>query len=127
MRKLGAVIASFGLLLHAYTAFFNSDVGPDSFTLGLMAWSSLPYLVAMSLLFVLRRPLIPLCGVIPVLFFDVWNYYYIFVRPQSSTAAIGLLWMPLWNLAIFMPTGLLVGWLIHKAKTSKEKTSTPNS
>jgi len=117
MRKLGAVIASFGLLLHAYTAFFNSDVGPDSFTLGLMAWSFLPYLVVLVLLYVLRQPLIPLCAVIPILLLDLVNYYFVFVRPQSSTAAIGLLWMPLWNLVIVMPIGLLVGWLIQRART----------
>lgn len=112
MRKVGFGIAILGPLFHAYIALFKLDGGVSNFTLQLLAWSSLPYVVALLLVWRIRRPMIPLMGVIPPLVMDVANYYSVFIRPTSSTAAIGLLWIPLWNLVLFMPAGLFLGWAI---------------
>jgi hypothetical protein len=37
-------------------------------------------------------------------------HYVVFVQPTGSTAALGLLFMPLWNLLLLGPIGLLVVW-----------------
>lgn len=102
-RSAGVVIAVLGLLLHAY--------GLSSFSLGLMVWSWLPYLIALALFLGVRRVLIPLGGVILPIVLDAINYYFVFVSPGSSTAPLALLWMPLWNLLIFMPIGMFIGWV----------------
>jgi hypothetical protein len=123
MKRGGLFIVALGMLLHVYVAFFKSEGGASSFSMGLMVWSWLPYLVSALLFFVVRRTLIPLCGVVLALVIDALNYYSVFIIPQSSTAALGLLWIPLWNLVLFMPAGLLVGWVASKAK--EHKTSNP--
>jgi len=114
-RLLGFALVALGMLLHAYIAFVKADGGASAFTRGLMLWSWLPYLLALVLLLFLRHPIIPLCGVLGPLILDMMNYYAVFIAPRSSTAAIGLLFMPLWNLIIIEPVGLLIGWAISAA------------
>ena len=126
MKKAGFIIVAIGLLLHAHIAFFEGKEVGSTFLLALMVWSWLPYLVSLRLILLVRRPLIPLCGVIPPLVMDAFNYYEVFISPTSSTAAINLLFMPLWNLVLFMPIGLLVGWWVTAGEgNSGQKTSNP--
>jgi hypothetical protein len=112
----GIVLVAVGLLLHASIAFFKSDSSDRSFSLGLMVWSWLPYLLALFFLIIIRRKIIPLCGVVGPLILDLTNYYAVFISPQSSTAALGLLWVPLWNLVLLGPVGMLIGWAISRKK-----------
>jgi hypothetical protein len=115
-RNAGFIIAVLGLLLHAHVAIFKAEGGVSSFSLGLMIWSWLPYLAALVLFLVVRRVLIPLGGITLPIVLDVLNYYFVFVSPGSSTAPLALLWMPLWNLLIFMPAGMFVGWILSKMR-----------
>lgn len=115
-KWLAFALIAFGLLLHAFVGLFKSEAGPNTFSLGLMVWSWLPYLVGLTLLIWLRNSIIPLAGIIGPLILDLVNYYSVFIAPGSSTAALGLLWMPLWNLVIVEPVGLLIGWLLSKTK-----------
>lgn len=55
-----------------------------------------------------------LCAAVLVFAIDVWMHLEIFVFPSSSTAALGLLFMPLWNLVLVIPVSYLVGSLISK-------------
>jgi hypothetical protein len=121
MKKAGLLIVAFGMLLHAYIAFFKAEGGASNFSMGLMVWSWLPYLVCALFFLVTRRPLIPLFGVVLPAIMDTLNFYSVFISPQSSTAALGLLWMPLWNLVLFMPVGLVIGWAIARRKTSNSR------
>jgi hypothetical protein len=43
---------------------------------------------------------------------DLLTHYAVFHNPQGSTAVIGLVAMPLWNLVLLMPAGGALGWLI---------------
>jgi hypothetical protein len=114
LKKTGFLIIGSALLLHAYTAFIKSEGGTTPFSIGLMLWSWLPYLLSAWFFSLMRRPLVPLCGVIPPLIIDAWTFYAVFIRPQSSTAALALIWVPLWNLVIFMPLGMLIGWILSR-------------
>jgi hypothetical protein len=104
-------LLALGFGLHAYIAFFQSSGGADSFSLGLLAWSIVPYIVATALALISRSALV---GVVPmalVLLIDVWIYYGVFINPKGSTAALALLWMPLWNLILVVPIGVGAGWI----------------
>lgn len=45
---------------------------------------------------------------------DVFMHYSVFVAPKGSTAALGLLFMPLWNLLLIGPAGALLCWLAYR-------------
>ena len=78
-----------------------------------MLWSWLPYLLALLLLLWLRNPIMPLCGVLGPFALDMLAYYAVFIdRHPSSTAALALLFAPLWSLIVLEPIGLLIGWPI---------------
>jgi len=38
----------------------------------------------------------------------------VFVNPQSSTAALGMLFVPILNIAVFVPLGAAVGWWVGR-------------
>jgi hypothetical protein len=100
-----------GVGLHVYIAFFKSAGGPDSFGVGLLGWSIVPYLVAAGLALISRNLLIGIVPMALVLFVDAWTYYEVFIQPKGSTAALALLWMPLWNLVLVVPIGAGAGWI----------------
>jgi hypothetical protein len=131
VRLLGFALVALGMLLHAYIAFVKASSGALFFSIGLMIWSWLPYILALTLLLLLRNPIMPLIGVLGPLYFDMQSYYTAFIAPQSSTAALILLWVPLWNLIIIEPIGLLIGWPIgwmaSKLLTPGKKRLEPSS
>ena len=109
--KYVAIIAvAIGLTLHAFAAAIDSSAQAASLTVALMVWGWMPYLIAVLLIFTMQRSLIPLCGVALPLLVDFLNAYALFVTP-SSTAALNQFWIPLWNLLVVEPLGLLLGWL----------------
>ena len=101
-----------GIVLHMTTAFIKSSGPVSAFSIGLLIWSLFPYL-AISLAYKKGR-YGALCAAIVVLSFDIEMYMEVFVRPKSSTATLGLLFMPLWNLVIIIPVSFLVGYFIEK-------------
>ena len=111
-RQAGFTLVAIGMLLHAFTELGHAIDGVGLFAAGLMFWSWLPYLLALLLLLWLRNPVMPLCGILGPFVLDMLVYYDVFIRPTSSTAAIALLFAPLWNLMILEPIGLLIGWPI---------------
>ena len=114
-RQTGFTLVAIGMLLHAFISLVKANAsGPAglAFSVGLMLWSWLPYLLALLLLLWLRNPVMPLCGILGPFVLDMLVYYEVFIRPTSSTAAIALFFAPLWNLIILEPIGLLVGWPI---------------
>jgi hypothetical protein len=120
LRTSALMIIAAGMLLHTYTGFFKTSGGIDLLSLKIIGLSWLPYLVCLMLVVAIRNPLIPLCGAMLPLILDLMMYDSVFIHPTSSTAAIGLLFMPLWNLVLFMPVGLLAGFLIARFKKQKQ-------
>lgn len=107
LKRVTLILVGMGMLLHFYIAFFESSDGVDSFSLKLMVWSWLPYLICLALLLFKKNPTIVLGGATPLLVMDSVNYYGVFIHPTSSTASLSLLFIPLWNLVFFMPVGML--------------------
>ena len=107
-----------GLLLHLKTAFLESSDPWSGFTIGLLLWSLLPYLVLE--LAGRKSSWGALCAAFVVFFADLYVHLGVFVWPGSSTAPLGLVAMPLWNLALFIPVSFLAGYLIEKRFRRKD-------
>ena len=123
IQKATGVLIIGGIILHLYTVFWKSADPFSSFSIGLLVWSLLPYA---AIVFVSGKTSYgALCAVIIVFLFDLFMYMEVFVWPSSSTAALGLLFMPLWNLALFVPLSFLLGYFMEKRL--KKKNNTPAS
>lgn len=119
LKRLTQSFCVTGVMLHLYTAAFKAEGGQSLFLVGLFLWSCAPYFVSLGLLF-LGKKHVPAMGYSAVsLGFDVYTYVTVFLRPASSTAALGLVAMPLWNLLLFGPAGAFVAWVIFKAYSRK--------
>jgi hypothetical protein len=107
-----------GLLLQTYQLLFLAEAPMDSFLLKLVAWSFAPYVVCGIVLFGFRASWPVAVGGCFALIADLCMHYSVFIHPRGSTAAVGLVFMPVANLFFILPVGLLVGWLISKRVSS---------
>jgi len=115
-----AIVAIFGgLSLQTYQLVFLSDGPMNSFLLGLIAWSIAPYIICGVILFGFHRSWPSAIGSFLVLAADLAMHHSVFIKPAGSTAAVGLVFMPIVNLAFILPVGLLIGWFVSRsAKTN---------
>lgn len=117
VRIIIYILISAGGILHTKTAFIESSE-VDLTSIYLLIWSVVPYV----LIFIFRKPLYgSLCAAIIVFAFDLWVHLEVFVFPKSSTAAIDLLIVPLWNLILIIPLSYFIGSLIGKRIEKKPK------
>lgn len=110
-RGLAPIPIAIGVLLHAYAVLFLAEGPFGLFHVGIFLWSCLPYAVCVVLWKVgwTAPSAFGACFAVAA---DLWMHYQVFIAPGGSTAALGLLFIPLWNLAIFVPLGALLGWWI---------------
>jgi hypothetical protein len=100
-----------GAIIHLEEVLLESSEPTTWFSIGMFLWSLIPYCVIL----ILRSSLYgAFCAAVGVFVLDLWIHVDIFVFPTSSTAAIGLLFMPLWNLIIVIPFTYFVGSIIEK-------------
>jgi hypothetical protein len=111
-------LAATGFCLHSYTMLFLGDYRAGTFLFGfalsLWLWSLLPYAAGLLLYWKLFWQLKAVGWLICVLIMDLLMHRAVFIEPESSTAALGLLFMPLWNLLVVGPAGALLGWLAQR-------------
>jgi hypothetical protein len=99
-----------GIALHTYEFTFATGSGSSSFAIWLLAWSVLPFAVALVLSRLRFGPAKAAGFAWASLLGSVYMHFSVFLQPTASTAALGLLFMPLWNLLLLGPVGLLVAW-----------------
>ena len=99
-------------IFHVFTAFISSE-GISSFSLGVLAWSLVPYIICLIILKSVGTPMKVLVASLLVLIVDAWVHVEVFITPAGSTAAVGLAVMPFWNIVIVIPIGCLLGWFIE--------------
>jgi hypothetical protein len=111
----GAVvgIAVLGAALHGYEHLYKSS--SDS-SMGFLLWSMVPYLLCLLLSAFPAVRTSVIAGAVLALVFDVWGHYSVFVDPQSSTAALALLFIPLWSSIVVVPVGTLIAWLVARGR-----------
>jgi hypothetical protein len=105
-RSSAYLLLLYGVVLHTYTNLFEAE----SFSFGWWLWSLSPYLIRGLIFLIYKRPHATAGALIIPAILDAGNFYSVFIHPTSSTAALGMLFVPLWNLIIFVPVGTAVGW-----------------
>jgi len=121
--KFTLTLSAAGVLLHVYTAVFRADGGLSWFLLGLVLLSCPPYGIAAALTRARRAHLLALGWAIASLLADLYMHYSVFVAPKGSTAALGLLFMPIWNLLVIGPAGAVAVWGCHRLFAAGRRTA----
>ena len=107
---VGVILAA--VALHLYeNAMRTSGSG---FTSGWFAWQMVPYvlILILSRFKALVIPVMPASFI--VLAMDLITHYEVFISPSSSTAAIMLIWIPLWNTVVIVPAATFITWLVRR-------------
>jgi len=112
--RLAFAACGAGVLLHLYTAVFKAEGGASVFLLGLLLFSCAPYAIAALVAKMSRGPWLGLGAAAACLVADAFMHYSVFIAPKGSTAALGLLFMPVWNLVAVGPAGAILSWLMHR-------------
>jgi hypothetical protein len=110
-------IAVAAAALHAYEHVYKS-VGDPS--VGFLLWAMVPYFLCLSLSAFpgTRAPVI--AGGAVALAFDLWGHYSVFFNPKGSTAALALLFIPLWSTIIVVPLATFIAWSVfHRRRSSQ--------
>jgi hypothetical protein len=123
ITKLALTICCAGVLLHLYTAMFRAEGGVNAFLIGLVLLSCSPYVIAAALALTSRGKLLGLGGAAVSFIADIYMHYSVFVAPKGSTAALGLLAMPIWNLLAIGPAGAVLLWIGFKLFARNHKAS----
>lgn len=118
MKKFTVLLFSIGLFIHLYTALFKSSE-IDMFGIALMIWSWTPYFLIWLIAIRRGRYIRAFIPTLFVLIVDLLLYTTVFHFPSSSTASLGLLWAPLWNLMLVVPVGIFVGIGIERYRKSE--------
>jgi len=96
---------------HLYAVLQGSSSADSEFGLWMLGWSLGPIVVAVILALVNVRAA-AWGWLVAVTFSGYAVFASVFVWPQSSTAALALIWAPLWNLIVLGPIGAVVGTLL---------------
>lgn len=115
MRCYTLLLCLAGVALHLYTALFQAEPGLARYLTGWFLWSCAPYAVALALLMLVRRAAIAMGYAAASLCLDASMFISVFVYSTNSTAAVGLIVVPFWNLVLFGPAGSLIGGLLFGA------------
>jgi hypothetical protein len=118
-RAAPTIIVALGLV-HVGSLFLAADGPVNGFLVGLLVASALPYLLCLGVQKWTRSVGAALGGLLAIAFFDAWMYWSVFIAPRGSTAAVGLVFAPLWKTFILLPIGAGVGhvteaWLTRRA------------
>ncbi len=121
ITKLALTICCTGVILHLYTAMFRAEGGANAFLIGLVLLSCSSYVIAAVLALSRRGRLLGLGGAAASLLADIYMHYSAFIAPKGSTAALGLLVMPIWNLLAIGPAGAVLLWIGFKLLARNHK------
>ena len=110
-------IAVAAAALHTYEHIYKSAGDPS---LGFLVWGMAPYLLCLSLSAFpgTRAPVI--AGGAVALAFDLWGHYSVFINPKGSTAALALLFIPLWSTIIVVPLATFIAWSVSQRRRSSQ-------
>lgn len=108
-------IAISAVALHVYEHAYKS-AGDPSF--GFLLWAMVPYVLGLSLSAFVRIRAPVIAGAAGALAFDLWGHYSVFINPEGSTAALVLLFIPLWSTLIVVPLATFIAWFISQKRGS---------
>ena len=101
------------VLLHGYENLFRSS----GTSYGWLAWALLPYALVLALACFKGTRQASIAGGVVALLLDGLVHYDVFVNPQGSTAALAVIWIPIWSTLIFVPVTTLLARLIIRRRS----------
>lgn len=110
-------IAVAAAALHAYEYLYKSS-GEPSF--GFLLWAMIPYFLCLLLSAFPATKVPVIAGGALALAFDLWGHYPVFIVPKGSTAALALLFIPLWSTIIVVPLATLVAWFVLQRRRNSQ-------
>jgi hypothetical protein len=123
-RVIAVALLALGVGLHTYIWSFEAS----SFAIQYWLLALVPYAASGILLFLFKRPHAAAGAMILPALLDVATFYSVFIDPRGSTAALGLILVPLWNIAIFAPIGAAIGWWVgYRIRITAEDMPSNNS
>ena len=102
------------VLIHVGSLLLAAEGPVDGFLVGLLVASALPYALCLALLRWKKSVGPALGGTIAIVLLDAWMYWSVFISPRGSTAALGLLFAPLWKLFMPLPLGAALGFAVER-------------
>jgi hypothetical protein len=121
VRRLAYGLCAAGVALHSVTAFVMAEGPSSGFTLALLGFSCLPY-AAMCLLVAVTKQVVPAAaGAGAALLADGAMFWSVFIRPTGSTAAVGLVLMPVWNLVLITPLAAALAYLLTRRLAARSQ------
>lgn len=120
LRNLSVAALVAGLLLHAYVMLFHtesSSAAPGRWLFYL--YRCTPYFLCAYVGFSARNHMIGLCGAIAVLAADILVLSDFYFSPDPKDAGIGLAFVPIAELLMIAPAGMLLGLLVGKLATAR--------
>ena len=100
--------------LHAFECFGD---GASGAALGFFVWGMTPYALCLSVSSMASWRAAPVPGGVLALAVDLLVHREVFVSPQSSTAALLLIFVPLWNTLVIVPAGTLVACAVARRRS----------
>jgi hypothetical protein len=116
-RIFGIGVVAVAAALHAYEELAKSSAP----SLGWFVWSMVPYGVCLIVLLRAKSGIPGAFGSSIALALDLIAHYNVFVNPKSSTAALALLFVPLWSALVFAPAAMVVTWLAIRRRTGRDQ------
>jgi hypothetical protein len=102
------------IVLHLYENLAKAS----GFSYGWFVWALTPYVLVVALSSVPSTRTAAVAGGIVAVVVDAWTHYEVFIAPKGSTAALALVWIPLWNTLLFVPIATWITFLVLRQRPS---------
>ena len=114
------ILILLGVALHTY----EQTQSLASFSVGWLLWALVPYFLCLAASVMRITRTASIAGAAVVLLFDIWVHYEVFGSSTSSTAALALIFAPLWSTLVFAPAAMFITWLVVRCLTSEGSRNT---
>ena len=114
--RLAILVTALAIALHAYENLAKSAQP----SLGWFLWAMLPYAICLAAWARSSVGAPALAGAIAALAFDSVAHYDVLVHPTSSTAALAMIFVPLWSTLLFCPIAMFLVWLAVRRRSVNE-------
>ena len=114
--RFALLVTALAITLHAYENLAKAAAP----SLGWFLWATLPYAICLA---VWARSSIGAPAVAGVIA-DLVAHYAVFVHPTSSTAALAMIFVPLWSTLLFCPVAMFAVWLAIRRRRVNEPHAT---
>jgi len=104
-------VIALALALHLYENLAKSS---GAFSYGWLIWALVPYVLVLALSCFANTRTAVIAGAVIALVIDAWTHYEVFIEPKGSTAALALIWIPLWNTIIVIPLATFIARLVMR-------------